>query len=333
MATTTHQPRRGTDIILATKRFAKDDASTSWRLLLSTIALMVAAVTGTLIAPFLVLKLACSVLAGLLLVRLFVIYHDHQHGAILPKSRLGAAIMEGFGVFSVSPTSIWKHSHNHHHHHNCALHDDQIGSFPVLTVREYERLDEAGKRSYLIARHPAVVLLGYITVFLWGMCLKPFLQDPRRHWDGAVALLVHGGCAVALLWFGGVGQLLLTQTLPFLIAGGLGTYLFYAQHNFPTVRFSDESEWTYEGAALQSSSFMRMHPMMLWFTANISYHHLHHLNAKIPFYRLPEAMAGIPETQNPPNTSLHPRDMRACFRLKLWDEDARRMVPLPRVGE
>jgi acyl-lipid omega-6 desaturase (Delta-12 desaturase) len=113
------------------------------------------------------------------------------------------------------------------------------------------------------------------------------------------------------------------------VACGLGTYLFYAQHNFPAVRFADDATWSYEGAALTSTCFMQMSPVMRWFTANISYHHLHHLNAKIPFYRLPEAMAAIPMTQNPPTSSLALRDVRACFRLKLWDEKNGRMIPIP----
>ena len=59
--------------------------------------------------------------------------------------------------------------------------------------------------------------------------------------------------------------------------------------------------------------------VMCWFTGNIGYHHVHHLNSKIPFYRLPEAMAAIADLQSPVTTSLHPRDVLACLRLKLWD--------------
>jgi omega-6 fatty acid desaturase (delta-12 desaturase) len=66
--------------------------------------------------------------------------------------------------------------------------------------------------------------------------------------------------------------------------------------------------------------------MMRWFTGDIGYHHVHHLNLAIPFYRLSEAMAAIPELQHPVITTLVPRDILACLRLKLWDEGAGHMI-------
>ena len=72
-----------------------------------------------------------------------------------------------------------------------------------------------------------------------------------------------------------------------------------------------------------------MGTLMRWFTGNIGYHHVHHLNARIPFYRLPDAMAAIPEAKSPPTIGLSPRDVAACLRLKLWDEKDGRLVPWP----
>ena len=119
---------------------------------------------------------------------------------------------------------------------------------------------------------------------------------------------------------------LLSLFLPFFISSAIGAYLFYAQHNFPEVTFADNADWKYEGAALDSSSFMVMNPFLKWCTANISYHHIHHLNSRIPFYRLPEAMEGIPELQNPRTTSFTPAGIAACFRLKVWDPESGSMI-------
>lgn len=121
-------------------------------------------------------------------------------------------------------------------------------------------------------------------------------------------------------------MMFLAFLFPIIIAHAFGSYLFYAQHNFPGVTFENKDGWTYIKAALNSSSYMKMSPIMHWFTANIGYHHIHHVNAKIPFYRLPEAYEKVPELQNAKETSLMPMEIVRCFRLKVWDVERREMV-------
>jgi omega-6 fatty acid desaturase (delta-12 desaturase) len=165
-------------------------------------------------------------------------------------------------------------------------------------------------------------------VFFYGMCLYPGLTKLRQHYDGLIAVVVHVLVATAITWLFGWPALLLFVIAPHFVASAIGSYLFYAQHNFPTVTFSDKATWSYDKAALESSSFMVTGPIMAWFTANIGYHHLHHLNSRIPFYRLPQVVAAIPELRSPKTTSLHPVEILRCLRLKIWDADAGRMVGL-----
>jgi len=320
--------RTGQELILATKRYARDFAGRSWWYVLSTACLLILALAGTLWNFNLAAKFGCSILSGLLLLRLFVIYHDQQHHAILPRSRVAAGLMRAFGIFALSASSVWRSSHNHHHSHNSKLRGSQIGSFPIMTSSQFEKSAPSIRRKYLSMRHPLTILFGYLSMFLYGMCIKPFLNDPRKHYDCGIALVVHLAIGVALVTFRGWWQLVLTQSLPHFIAYAIGSYLFYAQHNFPGVSFNDKAGWTYEKAALESSSFMKTNRIMTWFTANIGYHHVHHLNAKIPFYRLPEAIREMPELQNPRTTSLNPMDIHRCLRLKVWDVKLQRMISL-----
>jgi len=323
--------KTGVELILATKRFAKDSAARSWWYLLSTGVLLGAAFALTLLPVPLVFRAAGSVLAGLLLLRLFVIYHDQQHHAILPRSRVAEVLMQIFGILALSPSSIWRASHNHHHHHNSKLRGSHIGSFPIMTKDQFKQSSPGKRFGYLFVRHPLTILFGYVFMFLFGMCLNPFLNHPRKHFDCLVALIVHAVISVALVIYGGWMTLLLTQTLPHFITYAIGSYLFYAQHNFPGVSFSDRDGWTYEKAALESSSYMRMDPIMQWFSANIGFHHIHHLNDHIPFYRLPEVIRAMPELQSPKTTSLHPADIIRCLRLKVWCVETQSMVSLRNV--
>lgn len=320
--------RTGPELILATKPYAMDNTLRSWWVILSTTALLAAAVVGTLQAPHLLLRLGCSVLTGLLLLRLFVIYHDQQHHAILPKSKAAEGFMRVFGILSLSPSSIWRSSHNHHHNHNSKIKGSHIGSYPIMTRDHFEKARKSARWLYLFMRHPLTILFGYLTVFLHGMCLRPFVMKPREHWDCLIAVVAHFGIAAWLLLSFGWQAWLLTQVIPHFIASAIGSYLFYAQHNFPSVSFYDKSGWTYDRAALESSSYLKTGPVMAWFSANIGYHHIHHLNARIPFYRLPEVLAAIPELRNPKVTSLSPVEIYRCLRLKVWDVKQQRMVAL-----
>ncbi len=320
--------RSGKELILATKPFAKEIRSKSWFHTLTALGLTILALAGTVVMPWLAARIVFSLLAGLLLVRMFVIYHDHQHHTILHKSKLADAIMTVFGIYMLAPTSIWKRSHDHHHKHNSKLFSASIGSFPIATKHKYLNMSAGERIGYLAIRHPLTIGLGYFTMFLLGMCVGSFVSSPRKHFDALLALVLHIAAATCIFIFLGWQAWLLMFFVPFLIAFSLGSYLFYAQHNFPGVTFSCNTEWAYDKAALESSSYMTMHPVMHWFTANIGYHHIHHLNAKIPFYRLPEVMEHFPELQVAKTTSLHPRDIVACLRLKVWDQDKSEMVSL-----
>lgn len=321
--------RTGPELIRATKPYASDQPLKSWWAILSTGTLLLASLGGALWIVHPVGRLLCSVLAGLLILRLFVIYHDQQHHAILPQSRLAEALMRVFGLLALSPSSIWRSSHNHHHKHNSKLRGSHIGSFPIMTREQFSKSSRGTILKYLFMRHPLTILFGYVFMFLHGMCLYPFFNNWRVHLDCLVAFLAHVGIGGALAWFFGWETLLLVQTIPHLIACAIGSYLFYAQHNFPDVSLADSAGWTYEKAALESSSYLRTSRITAWFTANIGYHHIHHLNAKIPFYRLPEVMRAIPELQQPKSISLHPLDIYRCLRLKVWDVASQRMVGLP----
>jgi len=309
-----------------TKAFARDNALKSWWYILSTTLLLAAALTGTFPVLPTGLRIICSLLAGLLVVRLFVIYHDQQHRAILPRSRVADLFMRLYGIWVLCPSSIWRSSHDHHHAHNSKLLGAHIGSFPIMTKEQFRKSSRGERFVYLAMRHPVTILFGYLSVFLFGMVVYPFLNPPRKHYDCLLALLAHLMTAVMLVLVFGWGTMLLALIIPRFIGGALGTYLFYCQHNFPSVVFSDKAGWTFEKAALDSSSHLLTSPLMAWFSANIGFHHIHHINHRIPFYRLPEAYRAIPELRRAKTTSLHPLDILRCFRLKVWCVETQRMV-------
>jgi omega-6 fatty acid desaturase (delta-12 desaturase) len=200
-----------------------------------------------------------------------------------------------------------------------------------MTKDQFVKSSKRERLQYLFMRHPLTILFGYVSVFLGGMCILPLFEKRREHYDCLIALVVHAVTGVLLAVFFGWQALLLALLFPDFIAGAIGSYLFYAQHNFPGVSFNAAAGWTYEKAALESSSFMKTGRIMGWFTGNIGYHHIHHLNARIPFYRLPEVLNNIVELQTPKTTSLNPIEIIRCLRLKVWDVESQQMIGLAQV--
>lgn len=316
----------GKSLILATKPYAKENRFKSWMHTIVVLTLLLFCFSATLWMPNIWLKALFSILAGLITVRFFIIYHDYLHHSVLQGSWLARFIMTIFGLYILAPTSIWKRSHDYHHKHNSKLYTADIGSFPIVTKEKYLALTKRERLFYLAIRHPFTIMMGHFSMFIVGMSLRSFLSSPRKHIDSLIALVLYAAAIVVIAVFIGWQGCLFTIFIPYFISHGLGAYLFYAQHNFPGVFFNDKDGWTYEAAALESSSYMKMSPVMAWFCGNIGYHHIHHLNARIPFYRLPEAMRALPELQTAKTTSLHPRDILKCFRLKVWDPETRTMI-------
>jgi|CXWL01.1.fsa_nt_gi omega-6 fatty acid desaturase (delta-12 desaturase) len=313
-------------LLVASKAFTVESVSKSWFYVWSTLSILGALIAAAALLPWWPARLAVGVIAGLTIVRTFCLYHDFQHGALLRNSKPARAIFWLYGELALTPPTVWRETHNYHHAHTAKLIGSHIGSYPMLTPRMYAGLPGWKKWLYRAARHPVNVAAALVTVFAIGMCLRAFLRAPKAHWDGLVSLLMVGALSAALILTGHSDVWLYAYVVPMAVATAAGAYLFYAQHNYPAVKVAPRETWRFVTAATESSSYMKMSPLMHWFTANIGYHHVHHLNAAIPFYRLPEAMAALPALQNPGVTSLKPSDIAACFRLKLWEPEKNTMV-------
>jgi omega-6 fatty acid desaturase (delta-12 desaturase) len=318
--------RSGPELVRASNVYAREDRALTWRLLATTLLVWALVAATAAFAPWWPLRALAAVASGFVIVRVFIFYHDWLHGALLTGSPLGGLLMRLFGYYILAGASVWKETHDYHHKHTAKMVGASIGSYPVVTLAMWHLLTPRQRFAYRAARHPLTMLFGYFLVFQWGMCLSAFKRQPRQHLDGLVALLFHLGLAGLVAYALGVEAALFTVVVPVAIATALGSYLFYAQHNFPGMQIRGRREWEYTYAALRSSSMFDMNPLMHWLTGNIGFHHVHHLNHRIPFYRLPEAMREMPELQDPGRTSWRPRDVLAALRGNVWDPKLGRMV-------
>ncbi len=173
--------------------------------------------------------------------------------------------------------------------------------------------------------------IGPIVALLVGPRLVSRSARPRmrRSVIGTnVALAVLVG---VLCWLIGWRDYLLVQAPTVLLAGSAGIWLFYVQHQFEDAYWESADDWSYADAALRGSSYLKLPKLLQFFSGNIGLHHVHHLSARIPNYNLQRAHDENPIFHDVPILSL--RDGLHAVRLKLWDEDRRRLVTFAEAGD
>jgi omega-6 fatty acid desaturase (delta-12 desaturase) len=271
------------------------------------------------------LTLALALPAAGFLVRTFVVFHDCAHGSLLPSRRANRHVGRVLGLFVLSPYERWRHDHAVHHASSGDLERRGVGDLPTLTVSEYRALSARGRLGYRLIRNPVVMFgFGPVMAMMIGPRIPTRAQRPRfRHsvigTDLALAVII-GGLCVLLGW----QKFLLVWAPAAMIAGSVGIWLFYVQHQFEDAYWQTPSSWSYADAALRGSSHLKLPRILQFCTGNIGLHHVHHLNARVPNYNLQRAHDETALLHGVPTLSL----WRALttVRLKLWDEERGKLV-------
>lgn len=266
-----------------------------------------------------------AVLAGLFLIRIFIIFHDCGHGSFF-KSRLANDIV-GFitGVFTFTPYFHWRWEHSIHHASAGSLDRRGTGDVWTMTVEEYLNASRWKRFAYRLARNPFVLfVIAPLFLFLIQQRFSASKASPRERWSVYWMNLAILAVAVGLSMAFGFVPYLLIQLVVILVGGGLGIWMFYVQHQFEDVYWEREEHWDFTAAALQGSSFYKLPRILQWFSGNIGFHHIHHLSSRIPNYNLERCHKSDPLFQQvKPITLL---SSLKSLKLRLWDEKRGQLV-------
>jgi acyl-lipid omega-6 desaturase (Delta-12 desaturase) len=271
------------------------------------------------------LALLLGIPAAVFLVRSFIVFHDCSHGSFFASRRANAWVGRSIGLLLYSPFHRWRHDHAVHHASAGNLDRRGVGDLYTLTVAEYRALTRKARLGYRLQRNPLIMFgLGPIVAMVIGPRIVAKEARPRMRrsvlaTDGALAILV-----ALLVWAIGWRDYLLVVGLPALLAGSIGIWLFYVQHQFEDAYWTDAEDWSFTDAALRGSSYLELPALLRFCTGNIGYHHVHHLNASIPNYNLRRAHEQTPALHDVPTLSL--LDGLRATKLKLFDECSGRLV-------
>ena len=261
------------------------------------------------------------------LVRLFMIQHDCGHGSFFRHRAVNDWVGRVIGVFTLTPYDFWRQAHGIHHATSGNLDRRGIGDIDLLTVREYLALSRWRRFGYRLYRHP-VIMFGIGPIYLFVLCHRLPFGLMREGWSPWISTMAtNGGIAIvvaAVMWWVGITPFLLVHLPITVVAGAIGVWLFYVQHQFERTEWSENQNWSFPSAALYGSSHYDLPAVLRWFTANIGVHHVHHLCSTIPFYRLPLVLRHHPDLANVGRLTLG--QSLACMRLALWDELTHRLI-------
>jgi acyl-lipid omega-6 desaturase (Delta-12 desaturase) len=307
--------------------YATPDVRRSWICLATSVVpyfvLMVAMWLLLPVSYALVLLLAVP--ASGFLVRTFIIFHDCTHGSFMATRRANRWVGVFVGLIVYTPFHSWGHEHAQHHASSGDLDRRGLGDVETWTVAEYQSRPWFGRLGYRLLRSPYVMFtLGPIWALALAPRIVPIKARPRirrSHLYTDLALIaVVGGIILLIGW----KAYLLLQVPTIVMGGAAGVWLFFVQHQFDDAYWERSEDWNYVDAALAGSSYLKLPKVLQFFTGNIGLHHIHHLLARIPNYNLQRAHDENQFLHRAPTISLW-QGMRSV-RLKLYDEDSRRMV-------
>ena len=279
------------------------------------------------------LTLVLAAVSALFLVRIFIFFHDCGHNSFFPTTRANKLAGFWLGVLVFTPGEQWWHSHAIHHATSGNLDKRGIGDVFTMTSEEYISAGWFKRLGYRLVRNPVVMFgLGPIFMFFIANRLPMPLFGKKETWSviwNNVAVLAVATVMSLLI---GVKAYLMIQLPVMYIAGAMGIWLFFIQHQFEDEYWAREGEWNYVASALLGASFYKLPRVLQWFTGNIGYHHIHHLSPRIPNYYLEQAHNSSFLFQKWTHLINFGEGYR-CVRLKVWDEIIHRMNGYPKVHQ
>jgi omega-6 fatty acid desaturase (delta-12 desaturase) len=300
-----------------------------------------------------------SILTSFFILRMFVLMHDCGHGSLFKSRRANTVVGFLLGVLNGMPQFVWSKNHAYHHKTN----GDWVkygGVFNIISKAEYAQLSEKEQRTYRLARQPAILIpagfvyvlfnprfnwmLGNITMLVkiliplltlkFSKAVETAQKWETKYWKEKKDYLhmtynniVLISICVLMCMAIGAGKFFLLYITSVSLAGSMGILAFAIQHNFEDAYATDTERVNYYKAALEGTSMLVLPKVLNWFTADIAYHHLHHLSTAIPNYQL----AACHKEYEPlfkDVKRVYLKELMTTFKYQLWCTEEQKVVAI-----
>jgi len=248
-----------------------------------------------------------TILLGLLNIKTFIIFHDCGHQSYTPSRLLNNIIGIITGVF-VSTPFLWTTRHDTHHATNGNVENKynwKYNEHIYYTVKQYKQMPKWKQLaiSWLISPeffYGCMPFINFMVLERFSV-IKFFYRKTRQqiHIMYLIAEQLFHNIAwciylYTLYQFGIYYQWILSLWL----STNFGVMLFHNQHTFNPPYIVNNESWTVKDSGVKGSSFIHIPLWMKYFTGGIEYHHVHHMNSKIPGYHLQQYHEEVIQTSN-----------------------------------
>lgn len=276
------------------------------------------------------LSLGFAILASGFVIRTFIIFHDCCHQSFFKNRKANDIVGTICGIITMFPYEQWKRSHSIHHATSSNLNKRGTGDIWILTVEEYLQASPWLRLKYRLYRNP-IVMFGLGPIFLFFITNRLNRKGARKKERINMYITNVSILAVYAALIFGIGwqAFLMIQGPILFIAGSLGIWLFYVQHQFEDSYFENEEHWDYVKAAIDGSSYYKLPKVLQWVTGSIGFHHVHHLSPKVPNYHLEMVHDQTPALQQA--TTITVTSSLKALNFRLWDESSKTFISFHEV--
>lgn len=287
-------------------------------------------------------QLLGMVIITVAIVRMFVVGHDACHMSLTDHERLNKWMGRIAFLPSLTPYALWRVGHNvvHHGFNNLKGRD-----FVWQPMDPEEFANQSKPRQWLerVYRSPIGPLPYYFIEIWWNKMYFPNKkytpgERPEYFWDSVV---VSAFAAIWISWLVHVADptagaiavnIICGFLIPFLFWNWTIGFVIYIHHTHPdTIWYSDKSSWMRAQGIIHGTVRYDVQPIWNILLHNIMEHGAHHLDARIPLYRLKAAQAKLANLV--PNMPVIELSFRTYWRTvkecKLFDFKNQRWVGFP----